>query len=51
MTTIESPITTTDGLALTAVAAQKVKDLISNEDVETLALRISVAPGGCSGLR
>jgi len=51
MTTIESPITTTDGLALTPVAAQKVKDLIANEDVETLALRISVAPGGCSGLR
>jgi iron-sulfur cluster assembly accessory protein len=51
MTTIESPITTTDGLALTPVAAQKVKDLIANEDVQTLALRISVAPGGCSGLR
>lgn len=51
MTTIESPITTTDGLVLTPVAAQKVKDLIANEDVETLALRISVAPGGCSGLR
>ena len=51
MTTIESPLTTTDGLALTPVAAQKVKDLIANEDVETLALRISVAPGGCSGLR
>ena len=51
MTTIETAIITTDGLALTPVAAQKVKDLIANEDVETLALRISVAPGGCSGLR
>ena len=51
MTTIETAIITTDGLALTPVAAQKVKDLIANEDAETLALRISVAPGGCSGLR
>lgn len=41
----------TEGIALTTVAAQKVKDLIANEDAETLALRISVAPGGCSGLR
>ncbi|MCC6497908.1 MAG: iron-sulfur cluster assembly accessory protein [Propionibacteriaceae bacterium] len=48
--TIDSAITT-DGLVLTPVAAQKVKDLIANEDVDTLALRISVAPGGCSGLR
>ena len=43
--------TTTDGITLTEVAAAKVKDLISNEDVESLSLRISVAPGGCSGLR
>ena len=50
MTTIDTAIAT-DGLALTPVAAQKVKDLIANEDVATLALRISVAPGGCSGLR
>ncbi|HSK32913.1 MAG TPA: iron-sulfur cluster assembly accessory protein [Propionicimonas sp.] len=52
MTTIDlDTAVTTDGLVLTPVAAQKVKDLIANEDVETLALRISVAPGGCSGLR
>ena len=52
MTTIDiDSAVTTDGLALTPVAAQKVKDLIANEDVETRALRISVAPGGCSGLR
>ena len=43
--------TTTDGLTLTEVAAAKVKALITNEDAESLALRISVAPGGCSGLR
>jgi iron-sulfur cluster assembly accessory protein len=42
---------TTDGITLTEVAATKVRDLISNEDVDSLALRISVAPGGCSGLR
>lgn len=48
--TVGSPLTT-DGITLTEVAAQKVKDLIANEDVESLALRISVAPGGCSGLR
>ena len=43
--------TVTDGIVLTEGAASKVKDLISNEDVDSLALRISVAPGGCSGLR
>jgi len=48
--TVDSPITT-EGIVLTEGAAQKVKDLIANEDVDTLALRISVAPGGCSGLR
>lgn len=42
---------TTDGIVLTEVAATKVRDLIANEDAEQLALRISVAPGGCSGLR
>lgn len=42
--------TTTQGIVLTEAAAQKVKDLISHEEGD-LALRISVAPGGCSGLR
>ncbi len=41
----------TDGLALTEAAAGKVKDLIATEEVADLSLRISVAPGGCSGLR
>lgn len=48
--TVDSQIKT-DGITLTEVAAHKVKDLLSNEDVDGLALRISVAPGGCSGLR
>lgn len=43
--------TMTDGIVLTEVAATKVRDLISNEDADGLALRISVAPGGCAGLR
>lgn len=40
-----------DGIALTEGAAAKVKQLLENEGVDDLALRISVAPGGCSGLR
>jgi len=48
--TVDTQIST-DGITLTEVAAAKVKDLITNEDVESLSLRISVAPGGCSGLR
>lgn len=41
----------TDGITLTEVAASKVRQLLENEGVDDLALRISVAPGGCSGLR
>ena len=41
----------TDGITLTEVAASKVKQLLEAEGVDDLALRISVAPGGCSGLR
>lgn len=41
----------TDGITLTEGAAAKVKQLLEAEGVEDLALRISVAPGGCSGLR
>jgi len=41
----------TDGITLTEVAATKVKQLVETEGVSDLALRISVAPGGCSGLR
>ena len=40
-----------DGIILTEVAAKKVSDLAASEGEEGLALRISVAHGGCSGLR
>ncbi len=36
-------------IALTDNAADKVKDLITAEGDETLALRVAVRPGGCSG--
>ena len=39
-----------DGIILTEAAATKVKDLVSQQPDESLFLRISVAPGGCSGL-
>ena len=41
----------TEGITLTEVAANKVRSLLQTEEVDDLALRISVAPGGCSGLR
>lgn len=43
--------TEADGIILTEGAAQKVTDLVAGEGEENLSLRISVAPGGCSGLR
>ena len=36
-------------ITLTDNAASKVKDLIEAEGEETLALRVAVRPGGCSG--
>ena len=39
------------GVELTAVAATKVKSLLEQEGRDDLALRISVQPGGCYGLR
>ena len=36
-------------IALTDSAASKVKDLISAEGNDELALRVAVRPGGCSG--
>ena len=41
----------TDQINLSAVAATKVKSLLEQEGRDDLALRISVQPGGCSGLR
>lgn len=42
---------TQTGIVLTEAAAQKVQALAASEPEESLNLRISVAPGGCSGLR
>jgi iron-sulfur cluster assembly accessory protein len=36
-------------ITLTGAAAIKVKELISQESEENLALRVAVRPGGCSG--
>ena len=40
-----------DGVTLSDGAAGKVKSLLEQEGRDDLALRISVQPGGCSGLR
>ncbi|HWJ81292.1 MAG TPA: iron-sulfur cluster insertion protein ErpA [Nocardioides sp.] len=40
-----------DQINLSPVAATKVKSLLEQEGRDDLALRISVQPGGCSGLR
>ncbi len=42
--------TTTHGVALTENAANKVKTLLAAEGRDDLRLRITVQPGGCSGL-
>src|SRR4026209_540920 len=41
----------TDHIDLSSVAASKVKSLLEQEGRDDLPLRISVPPGGCSGLR
>ncbi|MDO5646276.1 MAG: iron-sulfur cluster insertion protein ErpA, partial [Dermabacter sp.] len=38
------------GVALTEVAADKVRTLLAQEGRDDLRLRIAVQPGGCSGL-
>lgn len=42
--------TTTHGVLLTDVAADKVKSLLAQEGRDDLRLRVGVQPGGCSGL-
>lgn len=37
------------GMVMTDGAARKVKELIAAEGDDTLALRVAVRPGGCSG--
>jgi iron-sulfur cluster assembly accessory protein len=44
-------IVTTAGIALTDTAARKVNALLESESRDDLTLRVSVQPGGCSGLR
>ena len=41
----------TTGVTLTDAAAAKAKALLDQEGANNLSLRISVAPGGCAGLR
>ena len=38
-------------ITLTQTAAEKVRELILQEDRDDIALRVAVQPGGCSGLR
>ena len=40
----------TEGIKLTDFAAQKVRSLLEQEGRDDLRLRVSVQPGGCSGL-
>jgi iron-sulfur cluster assembly accessory protein len=49
--TAETDIAPVTGIVLTDVAADKVRALIEQEGRDDLKLRISVQPGGCSGLR
>ena len=42
---------TVEGVLLTDHAARKVRDLLDQEGRDDLQLRVSVQPGGCSGLR
>ncbi len=47
----QQPMTETSLLTMTPTAAGKVHDLITQENDPSLALRIFVAGGGCSGLQ
>jgi iron-sulfur cluster assembly accessory protein len=53
-TTLAAPVITDrreDQINLSPVAAAKVASLLEQEGRDDLSLRISVQPGGCSGLR
>jgi iron-sulfur cluster assembly accessory protein len=47
---VTAPETNTHKVALTDVAARKVKSLLEQDGRDDLRLRIAVQPGGCSGL-
>ncbi len=49
--TTSAETTSVDGVLLTDHAAGKVKALLDQEGRTDLQLRVSVQPGGCSGLR
>lgn len=46
----ETTETATHGVALTDVAADKIRSLLDQEGRDDLRLRVAVQPGGCSGL-
>ncbi len=46
-----APTEAATGVILTDGAASKVKSLLDQEGRDDLKLRVSVQPGGCSGLR
>jgi len=48
--TSDAPDAPTHGVNLTDVATAKVRDLLEREGRDDLRLRVSVQPGGCSGL-
>jgi len=50
MMTNDETGTAIQGVTLTNSAAAKVLELIESEGDESLALRLAVRPGGCSGL-
>ena len=51
MTVSDSEQQTQTTIALTEVAAEKVRALLDQEGRDDLRLRVAVQPGGCSGLR
>ncbi len=48
---IETSVVETGVITMTTTAAEKVRELIKQENDPTLGLRIFVAGGGCSGLQ
>ena len=48
--TEEKIIPKSDAIIVTEAAANKVAELVKQEEEEGLFLRVSVRPGGCSGL-
>ena len=47
----QQPMTETSLITMTPTAAEKVRELLKQENDPSLALRIFVAGGGCSGLQ